>query len=139
MARLPAISIGVHIQIVLSAANCETQSITGVIAVVHAETEDELTQAADELIKRTWDDWRRSSGISGLRWLWQKRSLTEFAELILLGEDAMQTTPVPDVDPTILRNARTAILRFVMPPWGLTGDPVPVRGLHPPSSSGLEA
>jgi hypothetical protein len=48
--------------------------------------------------------------------------LKEFAELVFLTRDALGVHPAAHIDPSVLRNSRTALLKFNVPPWGLTGD-----------------
>jgi hypothetical protein len=106
-----------HVELSLFAANCAGAAMLAVLVAILADGEPELTRRAGDLMRRLWHG--HPSARSILPW---RRPSSELAELTLLSRDALVITTHAEVDPTILKNARTAVLSFVTPPWGVTGQ-----------------
>ena len=110
-----------NLRIYLAAATAKPIDVSVVIAVVNAATEAELTRRADALIAATWDNQRfaRVGAIERLRRRFARR--TGLAQLTFLERDALVLQPSLTVDSAVLRISRNAVMRFNLPPWGLSG------------------
>lgn len=110
-----------QIRIYASASNADPIDVAGVAAAVLARDEDDLTRRADALLAKSWEGRRFTS--APVRRFWRRpRPRKEFAELVFLTRDALIAGPSAEVDPTVLRSSRTALLEFNMPPWGFAGE-----------------
>jgi hypothetical protein len=118
---VPYFSSALELHLSVWAGNCDPAAMSAIVAVSEVTRYEELTTAADRFIASAWDERKRARGVRHFIWPWRRRSRLEHAELVFLPRDAL--IGKEELDPTILRYSRTALLQFVVPPWGLMGQP----------------